>query len=266
MCLYPRRISEIPGWDTVVPCGQCLECLSARSEEWSVRMVQEASLYKENSFITLTYAEDPVDLNKKHFQDFIKRLRKYLEPRKIRYFLCGEYGGENGRPHGHVIIFNWYPPDTVYFFTKDGIDYYKSATVERIWTHGFVLVGCVNQKTAKYCAKYLQKLDTREHVVEPFTTCSLKPGIGHDAINVESIMSADRIYYHGKGYRTPRYYQKVLEREGYEFEEIKERRLDRCKLHEPTREELAERRAKLRAKGIKKLRYFSKPVDKAKKI
>lgn len=54
-------------------------------------------------------------LNKKHVQDFFKRLRdKYYQHEKkwkiehppIKYYACGEYGGRFRRPHYHIILFN----------------------------------------------------------------------------------------------------------------------------------------------------------------
>lgn len=35
----------------------------------------------------------------------MKRLRKYLEPVKVRFFACGEYGDNTYRPHYHLILF-----------------------------------------------------------------------------------------------------------------------------------------------------------------
>ena len=70
----------------------------------------EAGQHTDNAFVTLTYADDqlpdgnslcPEDVTK-----FLKRLRKRIDPVKIRYFLCGEYGeGSTSRPHYHLILF-----------------------------------------------------------------------------------------------------------------------------------------------------------------
>ena len=63
-----------------LPCGQCVGCRLERSRQWAIRCDHEASLYEDNCFITLTYrdADLPADmsLNLKHFQTFMKRLRK----------------------------------------------------------------------------------------------------------------------------------------------------------------------------------------------
>ena len=41
-----------------LPCGQCIGCRLERSRQWAMRCMHEASLYKNNCFITLTYAPE----------------------------------------------------------------------------------------------------------------------------------------------------------------------------------------------------------------
>lgn len=66
-----------------LPCGQCIGCRLERSRQWAMRIIHEASMYDNNCFITLTYSPEnlPPDggLRKKHFQLFMKRLRKKLK-------------------------------------------------------------------------------------------------------------------------------------------------------------------------------------------
>ena len=94
-----------------VPCGQCIGCRLERSRQWAVRCVHEASLYKNNCFVTLTYSDDklPSDgsLHFDHFQKFMKRLRRFYDDSRIRFFHCGEYGEQYSRPHYHCCLFNF---------------------------------------------------------------------------------------------------------------------------------------------------------------
>ena len=93
-----------------VPCGRCVGCRLERSRQWAIRCVHEASLYDNNCFITLTYDSDHVpsdgSLRVEDFQNFMKRLRKSVAPRRVRFFHCGEYGERGDRPHYHAILFN----------------------------------------------------------------------------------------------------------------------------------------------------------------
>ena len=62
-----------------LPCGRCVGCRLERSRQWAVRCMHEASMHMFNSFVTLTYDDHLPEynsLNYKHFQDFMKRLRK----------------------------------------------------------------------------------------------------------------------------------------------------------------------------------------------
>ena len=100
--------SEYPD-GLLVPCGRCMACRIAKRREWSIRMLHELSYHDDAVFLTLTYNDTYLppnaSLDKAALQKFFKRLRKRLGDRKIRYFACGEYGDEGGRPHYHAIIF-----------------------------------------------------------------------------------------------------------------------------------------------------------------
>ena len=235
MCLYPQKIKVVRKGDTVasdvtVACGKCFECLQKKSLEWSVRIMNEAQCWSHNCFITLTYNNEHLppggSLKKSDFQKFMKRLREQLDPLKIRFFACGEYGKKGSRPHYHAIIFNWQPDDMVYFKTEDGILLYRSSFLEKIWTFGFSSVGYVTQKSALYCAKYMQKTNflVPDTVEKPFLVMSLRPGIGYYSIN-EKCLLTDSVYSNGVRVNVPRYYMKVLEREnGIDFSDFVNRR------------------------------------------
>lgn len=90
-----------------VPCGCCRECLADNSKQWAFRILKEASQYENNYFITITYNEDniPVDrmLDKNFFTDFNKKLKTYLSRKGLksdfRFYGVGEYGSKTARPH-----------------------------------------------------------------------------------------------------------------------------------------------------------------------
>lgn len=197
-CNYPGYRFD----DVDVACGMCLECLQYRAKQWSFRIVAESKMHNDNCFITLTYKNAPKSLNKRDYQLFLKRLRKHIAPVKIRYFGCGEYGAKGLRPHYHFIIFGWKPNDLIKFGNLFG-----SKQLEAIWKLGFVSVGEVTLQTAKYCAKYLQKLNTiKPGCLPPFTTMSLKPGIGLEYFKTHNNLRCDQFIVHGQSIPVPRYF------------------------------------------------------------
>ena len=290
MCLFPRSVwryrgdtgrphFDLPplGVDSAeieqfqVPCGRCVECLTSYSSEWAMRIMQEASLYEHNCFVTLTYARNPVDLVKRDLQLFLKRLRAFLAPRKIRFFACGEYGGQGNRPHYHVCIFGYDFPDKVYWSkSKSGFPVFVSEILRQCWDYhsaklGWSYVEDLTYDSAFYCAKYLQKLDPRPHGVQPFTVMSNRPGIGYGAIDPRSARY-DRLYLAGKQARLPRYWLTVLERDGVNISVLKDTRVTVAIMKKMSYAELqAHRKCVANKKGLplkKILKKTFKTVDK----
>lgn len=179
-----------------LPCGDCLGCRLERARQWAMRCMDEASLHKDNAFITLTFNDEKLPENRSLdvgiFQRFMKRLRKEIEPQKVRYFHCGEYGSKKGRPHYHSLLFGYTFPDREYFkVTSSGEKVYRSALLDRIWGNGYTSVGEVTFGSAAYVARYhLKKVGSvvsDNHYVNPssgevlapeYVTMSRRPGIG----------------------------------------------------------------------------------------
>lgn len=180
----PQRIS----------CSKCVGCRLRRAKEWAIRVMHEASLYRENCFITLTYdklrmpdrpdTQLPADVNLYYedFQLFMKTLReRYVGSdevthpyvgtfdnkhgkmypdtyRPIRFYMCGEYGEKKGRPHFHACIFNFDFPDKKYWRKTDqGHKVYRSAILEELWPHGNCEIGSLSWQSAAYVARYIMK-------------------------------------------------------------------------------------------------------------
>lgn len=217
-----------------IGCGRCLDCLQLHKIEWVHRIQDEASLYDDNAFITLTYAKGSnaeTEVSKNHVQIFLRELRRALYPRKIRYYFCGEYGSKGKRAHYHAVIFNFSFPDRKYFKRdKKGFFVYRSQFLESIWNErfipgaGFSAVSNVCDKTLEYVTKDMQKMQklpvnplTGDPRPSPFVLMSLKPGIGAAAAPSD-VPSDGRIWHDGKSVLLPRYYKKLLKRSGKEKE------------------------------------------------
>lgn len=230
MCLYPVTIENprykqfgIPPKNITVSCGKCSECQRARSEEWALRIMLEAKEHAENCFITLTYDNEHLPENgllcRRDIQLFLKSLRKAVSPKKIRVFYSGEYGSQRGRPHFHLIVFGWTPPDLVPFTDNKGERFSKSAMVAKLWKRGYISVGDLTPESALYCAKYMQKYAAPDKDIRPFIGMSNRPGIAHDYVNGSLLGGV--MYYRGKQKPIPRYFVKVLEQQGKDVSDIK---------------------------------------------
>lgn len=219
-----------------LPCGQCVGCRLDRSRKWAMRCVHEASLYEKNCFVTLTYSDVHLprsgSLEKVELSGFIKRLRK-RHGAGIRFYACGEYGGQFGRPHFHVCFFNFEPADAKLWSVRDGVRLFVSADLDALWNRGFVTVGEVNFESAAYVARYVMKKltgaqaeaiqvdgapgpysrldeETGEvyQVAPEFTLMSRRPGIGKPWLDryMADVYPGDFVVLRGVKMKPPRYY------------------------------------------------------------
>lgn len=219
-----------------VPCGQCLGCLLDRSREWAVRAVHEASQHEHNYFVTLTYDDEhlPADrsVSLRELQLFKKRLRN--NEGAFRYLSCGEYGDTTLRPHYHTILFGLPLSDLrPWSKSNSGEMLYRSATIEKHWTHGIAYIGHVTMQSAGYVARYSIKKsqgkhqpdryrrtaidpttgEVREWHVDPeFLAMSKKPGLGagwFEKYKADAFPS-DFLVVDGKRVPVPRFYLNLL--------------------------------------------------------
>lgn len=217
----------------VLPCGQCVGCRLERSRQWAIRVMHEASLYDQNCFITLTYDDEhcPSGLTYQDFQLFMKRLRRRFFSSKIRFYMCGEYGENFGRPHFHACLFNFDFPDKLYFKKAGDSKVYTSRILGEVWPFGFTLIGAVTFESAAYVARYCMAKVTGEMAEgwytvvdaasgeitfrEPeFNRMSLKPGIGQPWFQrfASDVYPRGECVVRGRYCRPPRYYDKLFER------------------------------------------------------
>lgn len=240
----PHR-SLVEGSSFSVPCGRCIGCRIDRSREWAVRCLHEAKLYEANCFLTLTfddgYLPSNYSIDVRDIQLFIKRLRKLLQPKAVRFFAVGEYGDLTLRPHYHALIFNHQFSDLKLWSTSPTKhQHFTSKTLSKIWPYGIATTSHVTYKTAAYCARYnMKKIGgeaaskhyLRVHplngsvnfVQREFMVCSRRPGIGAAWYQQfkSDIFPSDFLIVDGKKHPVPRYYFKKHEEE----ERIKLQRL-----------------------------------------
>lgn len=205
-----------------LPCGRCEVCLSKRRDDWFFRLKQEFKDSSHTLFVTLTYSDDNLTYQqysdgsflpivvKDDVQKFLKRLRKSIEPFKIRYYCVAEYSPTKLRPHYHIIIFD-YPENLSY------------ERINKAWNKGFITVDVCNEARLNYCAKYVNKPSMLPwYLPRPFMLCSRHPAIGYgfleNADNIEFFCGETKrdsyIETYGEGkkkrVRLPRYYRDRL--------------------------------------------------------
>lgn len=172
-CAYPFQQGLIE-----YGCGQCMPCRLNRQRLWVARLMLEARMHDSSFFVTLTYDEEhvPCDMSVslRDVQLWLKRLRSLMAPSKLRYYVVGEYGDVNQRPHYHAVLFGLQNP----------------SLIEESWTAGMVHVGTLTVQSAAYVVSYVVKgmtgvADTRLTGRYPeFARMSLRPGIGALAVPV----------------------------------------------------------------------------------
>lgn len=252
-----------------LPCGKCIGCRLSYSKSWAIRCMHEASLYEDNCFVTLTYEDKwlPKDseLEYRDFQLFMKRLRKEM-PKKIRFFMAGEYGGQFGRPHYHALLFNCDFKDKELMVERFGNKVYRSSTLDRLWPYGFHSIGDVNMASASYVARYCLKKaegniriikdeetgkrvqvdkNTGEYKTAEFTRMSRGGKSGHGIAYgwykkfKGDVFPSDQVVVNGKVNRPPRFYDNLLDKEDPDLlEELKLKRSNKIDWYESTLERL----------------------------
>jgi len=224
-CQYPvlLRLPDqwIKGKDGcfMVPCGKCIACKVQRSKEWAIRILHESSTQEDSVFITLTYNDENLpknnSLSKTELQLFWKRLRREVEPKKIKYFACGEYGEKTYRPHYHAIVFGLGSKDLQIWKPTEKIQ--SSKILNKCWAKGNNVVGTVTYQSARYVSDYVMKAYNGLMAVEEYRGrevpfCVQSKGIGKDYVieNAEYFKQTLGCTIGGKNVGLPRYYKKTL--------------------------------------------------------
>lgn len=293
-CFHPIEAGVVT--ECAVPCGRCIGCRLERSRQWAVRCMHEASLSDRNCFVTLTYEDDRLPLPywkvhpetgelmrsgslvKADFQRFIKRLRRRFSDDRIRYYHCGEYGDNLGRPHYHGLLFGFDFQDKEPWVVRKELPVWRSNSLEEVWDFGQSEIGSVTFESAAYVARYCTKVvngpRAKDHYevadvvsgevqsLQPeYSTMSRRPGIGAGwfAKFRSDVYPSDQVVSRGFPGKPPRYYDTLLEREDSQMlEEVKFGRF-RHRSDEDSPERLAVREDC----ALARFRLFSRSLENA---
>lgn len=164
--------SELKPDPVKIPCKRCIGCRLDYSRTWADRMILELDHHKGKAiFLTLTYDDEhlPVNefgfstLSKRDLQLFMKRLRRALPDREIRFYAVGEYGSweKTHRPHYHLILFGLsmedFPMARPVARNELGQLSYSHPFLEERWKKGLIGFSEVSWKTCAYVSRYVQK-------------------------------------------------------------------------------------------------------------
>lgn len=177
-------------------CGRCIPCRVRSRRVWTHRIMLESMLHEYNCFLTLTYRDEdlPKDgsVSPRHLMLFFKKLRRKLEPERIRYYAVGEYGERTRRPHYHAAVFGMRSCDfgatrcTTNYRTERGtigVCCKVCNAVRDLWEYGNVYLGQLEARSCSYVAGYITKSEDKS-ILEaaglraPFSRMSNRPGIG----------------------------------------------------------------------------------------
>ena len=173
--------------------------------------------FNENGlFVTLTYDDEHLPagstLVKSDLQKFIKRLRRDVEPRKIKYFACGEYGTQTQRPHYHLIILG---------LNNNDCDLIKENWLYCNWRYmQCSAIGSVTADSIQYVCGYVQKKiygnkSKKEYEesgrIPPFQLQSQGLGLKYCQENLFEYINTKGIPYKNHIAPFPRYFKEKLE-------------------------------------------------------
>ena len=242
--------------ETQIPCSQCIGCRLDNARSWAIRLMHERTQHDLCCFLTLTYDKanlpEPPSVITRHFQLFMKRLRKYHhyynpDAPKIKYYMCGEYGGNTNRPHYHAIIFGLDFADKKSFKRgKRGDMLYTSEKLNELWGLGYCWIGSVTHQSAGYVARYcLKKVNgdlSEEHykyvnqqtgeisqLQKEYMACSQGLGLAHFEQHHKTMYIRDSCILNGKEAPIPKYYDRKLGELNPELlDELKHQRKERA--------------------------------------
>lgn len=185
-------------------CGQCRFCRFNKRREWTHRILLESYSHADNAFLTLTYADERLELtnagqpnlNPQHLREWLNRFRMHSSRKLgitgIRYFAVGEYGDQTERPHYHAALFGFprclrgrTPPDRRGLGSKccPFCD-----AVRETWGLGAIELATLEPESAQYIAGYVvkkmtkaddERLDGRH---PEFARMSRMPALGTDFV------------------------------------------------------------------------------------
>lgn len=195
----------------------------------------------------------------------------------IRFYMGGEYGERNGRPHYHALLFGIDFGDRKYLKTTPaGAKIYTSEILGKLWPHGFSSTADLTWRSAAYVARYVMKKRTgdgerNEYEIldietgeiwrkkKEFNNMSRRPGIGKPWMEKfhGDVYTSGKVIVNGARRNPPRYYDKIYKHiDQLQLEHIQHSRfmeaLAQSEHHTPERLAVQEAVALAKTKSLKR--------------
>lgn len=167
---YWNSSRRAPTHALLLPCRQCIGCRLEKSRQWATRLLHEIPYHDNACFLTLTYDDKHLPENqsliKADLQTFFKNLRRrmdYYGKQKIKYFACGEYGDQTGRPHYHAALFGPFGCHTdddgreLQEPSRSGDLQFTHDDISSVWPYGLHRFSELTFESAAYVARYVLK-------------------------------------------------------------------------------------------------------------
>lgn len=175
----------------------------------------------------------------------------------ISYYMCGEYGERNGRPHYHALLFGVDFADRRFHTIYKGNRIDTSKTLEDLWGMGFTSVGSATYESARYISEYILKKITGDkkttytttdpttgeirEVKKEYNAMSKRPGVGSGYLRkYGQYLTHGWVINNGHKFPPPRYYDNWIKKHlPDQWEDIQHKRyllqLEQAEHHTPER-------------------------------
>lgn len=164
-----------------VPGGQCQWCRINQQMDLVNQLKIEFGMRPHAFFLTLTYSDlhlpvvnGKANLAKEHLDNYVKRLRRAFQPKTLKVFAVGEYGGylfgnESAtraiHPHYHIAVF----ADFASFSSS------IRSVAEKKWLFGHVHVLALSAGLINYITGYVTKKLTNKKSMETVLGLDIAP-------------------------------------------------------------------------------------------
>lgn len=207
-------------------CGKCRACKLSKSNKRMIQSVYAADYYKKlyvkhGQFLTLTFNDKfkPDGLDHSIFSGFMKRLRRATGVRDVKFFMAGEYGGDEDythREHFHVLFYN-------HKFDMCDVEHAWSDPVTKE-SFGFSYDGTLTPASMKYVSGYVDKkgYDPGSGKRPPYGRSSVNIPDGMSDREIERMCLTGKVSFNGRNFAAPDLFRRRYSDQWKKYKDIRD--------------------------------------------